>query len=292
MDARLKSSTQPSGVSHIAIGDIVVSVVNDGVHQASFDDLVTSERAACESAHLGEFRLAPPWLTINCFVIRSRDRLVLVDAGFAGKTELVGRLLGNLNAMGVEPADIDTIVMTHMHPDHEAGLTDSSGKALFPKAELVLHENELAFWQDDGAMARATAEGQGDFRLARAALAAYGDRVRTVKTDEVAPGVRAFPTPGHTPGHTAWLVESNGDGLLIWGDIVHFPGMQFAFPDTSVAFDIDPAAAAEARKKVLKFVAGEKLRVAGVHLDFPAFGHVVPNGAAYRYVPEVWRPTT
>ena len=292
MDARLKSSTQPSGVSHIAIGDIVVSVVNDGVHQASFDDLVTSQRAACESAHLGEFRLAPPWLTINCFVIRSRDRLVLVDAGFAGKTELVGRLLGNLNAMGVEPADIDTIVMTHMHPDHEAGLTDSSGRALFPKAELVLHENELAFWQDDGAMARATAEGQGDFRLAREALAAYGDRVRTVKTDEVVPGVRAFPTPGHTPGHTAWLVESNGDGLLIWGDIVHFPGMQFAFPDTSVAYDIDPAAAAEARKKVLKFVAGEKLRVAGVHLDFPAFGHVVPNGAAYRYVPEVWRPTT
>jgi glyoxylase-like metal-dependent hydrolase (beta-lactamase superfamily II) len=292
MDARLKSSTQPGGVSHTAIGDIVVSVVNDGVHQASFDDLVTSQRAACESAHLGEFRLAPPWLTINCFVIRSRDRLVLVDAGFAGKTELVGRLLGNLNAMGVEPADIDTIVMTHMHPDHEAGLTDSSGKALFPKAELVLHENELAFWQDDGAMARATAEGQGDFRLAREALAAYDDRVRTVKTDEVVPGVRAFPTPGHTPGHTAWLVESNGDGLLIWGDIVHFPGMQFAFPDTSVAYDIDPAAAAEARKKVLKFVAGEKLRVAGVHLDFPAFGHVVPNGAAYRYVPEVWRPTT
>ena len=292
MDARLKSITQPSGVSHIAVGDIVVSVVNDGVHPASFDDLVTSERAACESAHLGEFRLAPPWLTINCFVIRSRDRLLLVDAGFAEKTEHVGRLLGNLNAMGVAPADIDSIVMTHLHPDHEAGLIDSSGKAVFPKAELILHENELAFWQDDGAMARATAEDQGDFRLARGALAAYGDRVRTVKTDEIAPGVRAFPTPGHTPGHTAWLVESNGDGLLIWGDIVHFPGMQFAFPDTSVAFDIDPAAAAEARKTVLKFVAGEKLRVAGVHLDFPAFGHVVPNGAAYRYVPEVWRPTT
>jgi glyoxylase-like metal-dependent hydrolase (beta-lactamase superfamily II) len=292
MDARLKSSTQPSGVSHIAIGDIVVSAVNDGVHQASFDDLVTSERAACESAHLGEFRLAPPWLTINCFVIRSRDRLVLVDAGFVGKTELVGRLLGNLNAMGVEPADIDTIVMTHMHPDHEAGLIDASGKAVFPKAELILHENELAFWTGDGTMARATTEGQGDFHLARAALAAYGDRVRAVKMDEVAPGVRAFPTPGHTPGHTAWLVESGGDQLLIWGDIVHFPGMQFTFPDTSVAYDIDPAAAAEGRKKVLKFVAGEKLRVAGVHLDFPAFGHVVSNGAAYRYVPEVWRPTT
>jgi glyoxylase-like metal-dependent hydrolase (beta-lactamase superfamily II) len=287
----LKPTIQPSGVSHIAIGDIVVSAINDGVFQASFDDLVTTDRAANESAHRSEFRLAPPWLTINCFLIQTGDRTVLVDSGFAGKTEQVGRVAENLKAINVAPADVDTIVMTHMHPDHEAGLTDSSGKPIFPKAELILHENELAFWKDDGAMARATPEGQGDFHLARAALGAYGDRVRTVKTDEVAPGVRAFPTPGHTPGHTAWLVESNGEALLIWGDIVHFPGMQFAFPDTSVAYDIDPAAAAEARKTVLKFAAGEKLRVAGVHLDFPTFGHVVPNGAAYRFVPEVWRPT-
>ena len=209
----MKSVAQPSGVHHIAIGDIVVSVVNDGVHQSLFDDLVTSDRAACESAHLSEFRLAPPWLTINCFVIRSGDRLLLVDAGFASKTEHVGRLAGNLKAIGIAPGDIDTIVMTHMHPDHEAGLTDSSGKAVFPKAELILHENELAFWKDDGAMARATAEGQGDFHLAREALAAYGDRVRTVQTDEIAPGVRAFPTPGHTPGHTAWLIESKVTGF-------------------------------------------------------------------------------
>ncbi len=124
--------TQPSGVHHTAIGDIVVSAVNDGVHQSSFDDLVTSDRAACESAHLGEFRRAPPWLTISGFVIRSGDRLLLVDAGFAGKTEHVGRLLGNLNAMDVAPADIDSIVMTHMHPDHEAGLIDSVWTGCLP----------------------------------------------------------------------------------------------------------------------------------------------------------------
>jgi glyoxylase-like metal-dependent hydrolase (beta-lactamase superfamily II) len=291
MDVSLNSNKQPSGVQHIAIGDIVVSAVNDGVHKVSFDDLVTADRAACESAHLGEFRAAPPWLTINCFVIRSGDKLVLVDSGFAGKTEHVGRLLENLKAIDLAPADVDAIVITHMHPDHEAGLTDASGKPVFPRAELLLHENELAFWRDDGSMARATPEGQADFLLARAALDAYGDRVRLVKTDEVAPGIRAFPTPGHTPGHTAWLIESNGDALLIWGDIIHFPGIQFAFPDTSVAYDIDHVAAAEARKKVLKFAAGEKLRVAGVHLDFPAFGHVVSSGAAYRFVPEIWRPT-
>lgn len=288
----MKSTTQPSGVSHIAIGDTIVSAVNDGVHQVSFDDLVTRERAGCETAHRGEFRLVPPWLTINCFVIRTGDRTVLVDAGYARETEHVGRLAENLKAMNVAPADVDTIVMTHMHGDHQAGLTDASGKAIFPKAELVLHTNEFAYWTDDGAMARMPPEGQGNFHLARVALAAYSDRIRTVKTDEVAPGVRAFPTPGHTPGHTAWLVDSGGDQLLIWGDIIHFPGMQFAYPDTSVAYDTDSAAAAEERKKVLKFAAGEKLRVAGVHLDFPTFGHVVTSGAAYRFIPEVWRPTT
>src|ERR1700722_18832514 len=105
MSGNLKSIAQPSGVSHIGIGDIAVSVINDGVHQASFDDLVTSDRAACESAHLGEFRLDPPWLTINCFVIRSGDRLLPGDSGFPGRTEPVGRLLGILKAIGVPPAD-------------------------------------------------------------------------------------------------------------------------------------------------------------------------------------------
>ena len=127
------------GVQHISVGDIGISVVNDGVHQVAFDDLVASDRGACEQAHLGEFRTTPPWLTINCFVIRTGGRTVLVDAGFSGKTEFVGMLLGNLRELGITPTDIDAILMTHMHPDHEAGLIDASGGAVFPNAELMLH---------------------------------------------------------------------------------------------------------------------------------------------------------
>ena len=290
MDAHLKSISQPSGVSHIAIGDILVSVVNDGVHQASFDDLVTSDRAACESAHLGEFRLAPPWLTINCFVIRSGDRLLLVDAGFAGKTEHVGQLLGNLNAIGVAPAEVDTIVMTHMHPDHEAGLIDSSGKPVFPKAELILHENELAFWRDDGAMTRATTEGQGDFRLARAALAAYGDRVRTVKTDEVAPCVRAFPTPGHTPGHTVFAVHSGDQSLMVLSDTAQHPAVFARHPDWQAAFDIDGDAAVATRKKLFDRAAADRMLVTGYHFPFPACGHLIKTASGYEHVPVPWQP--
>jgi glyoxylase-like metal-dependent hydrolase (beta-lactamase superfamily II) len=196
----------------------------------------------------------------------------------------------NLEAIDIEPSDIDAILVTHMHPDHE-GLTNVDGSPVFKGAELVVHENEVAFWRDGGAMGRASSEGRGDFLLARAALDAYSDRIRTVKADDVAPGVRSFPTPGHTPGHNAWLVESGGDGLLVWGDVVHFPGIQFAVPDASVAFDTDADAAASARKKVLAFAAGEKLRVTGIHLDFPTFGHVAHSGSTYRFIPDVWRPT-
>ncbi|WP_413990524.1 MBL fold metallo-hydrolase [Labrys okinawensis] len=290
MGAYSKPDRQPCGVQHIAIGEAVVSVVNDGTHPVDFPDLVTTEPEACEKAHRDAFCIVPPSLTISCFVIRSGGRLVLVDTGFGSKTPATGRLLHNLRSIGIAPDDIDTVLMTHMHQDHDAGLVDSAGKPVFTRAELVLHENEYAFWGNDGERARATGTRFVEFGLAEAAFAAYGERLRTVSNGEVLPGIRAVPTPGHTPGHTAWLVDSGRDALLIWGDIIHFPGIQFAIPDASVAFDHDSAAAALARRKVLAFAAGEKLRVAGVHLDFPAFGHVVTEGSAYRFIPEIWRP--
>jgi len=290
MDRASKPAAQPNGIHHLAIGEIVVSALNDGVHQVSFDDLVADDHPACVEAHLGEHRAAPPWLTINCFLLRCGGKLALIDAGFGPKTPFVGGLLRNLSATGAITEDIDLILMTHMHPDHESGLLDPDGKAIFPNAELVLHEKELAYWRDEAAMASASEEAKGDFILARKALSAYGDRLRTAREDEVLPGVRAMPTPGHTPGHTAWLIESAGDALLVWGDIIHFPGIQFAFPGSSVAFDIDRAAAVAARNKVLQFAAQERIRVGGIHLDFPAFGHVAPSGSGYRFVPEIWWP--
>ncbi len=273
------------------IGDVVVTTINDGIYQVSFDDVIGVDRKLCEAAHTGEYRTTPPWLTINTYLLRAGDKLVLIDTGFADETPFVGGLLRNLATVGVSPADIDTILMTHMHPDHEAGLTDRDKKAVFPNAELVVHEAEVKFWKDDAALARTPDATKGDFARARDAFAAYAGRVREVGDDvEVAPGVRSVGTPGHTPGHTAWLVESGGDSLLVWGDIVHLPGVQFALPDASVVFDIDSKAAAKARRRVLDMVATDKLRVAGIHHDFPAFGRVKAAGEGYAFVPEVWTP--
>ena len=140
-------------------------------------------------------------------------------------------------------------------------------------------------------MAGAASESQGDFHLARAALGAYGDRVRTVKTHQVAPGVRAFPTPGHTPGHTAWVVESKGEGLLIWGDIVHFPGIGSPSPmRASPTTSVRPPPRRRERQCSNSLRERNCASPASISTS-PTFGHVVPSGPAYRFVPEVWRPT-
>jgi glyoxylase-like metal-dependent hydrolase (beta-lactamase superfamily II) len=130
------------------------------------------------------------------------------------------------------------VLLTHLHPDPAQGLLDDAGNSAFPNAEIVLHEDELAFWTNDDESARATTERQDHFTQARAAIAAYRERLRTTCGGEVLPGITAIPEPGHTPGHTGWLVSSEGDALLIWGDIVHLHAIQFARPDAGLIVDV------------------------------------------------------
>jgi glyoxylase-like metal-dependent hydrolase (beta-lactamase superfamily II) len=177
-----------------------------------------------------------------------------------------------------------------MHPDHSAGLTDmSNGQRLFPNAELVMHENEPPHWFDDAAMSKADERSKKLYFLAgREQVAPYKDRTRLFKQGEVFPGVTAVPSLGHTPGHTAFLVASGNDQLMIWGDTVHVPEVQTAFPDAGMAFDTDLAAAAAARKRMFDRVCTDGILIAGMHLHFPSFSRLARRGDAYALVPEPW----
>jgi glyoxylase-like metal-dependent hydrolase (beta-lactamase superfamily II) len=233
-------------------------------------------------------------LSVNAFLIHSGDRLALVETGsgnYLGST--AGHLLANLAAAGVAPSAIDTILLTHMHPDHSAGLTNmTTGQANYPEAELVVHENEPRHWFDDAAMARGTErEKRLMFQQAREQTAPYLKRMRTFSQGEVFPGVTALPIHGHTPGHTGYLIESAGERLLIWGDVVHIPEVQVPRPEVSMVVDTDPVAAAAARRRIFDMAASERLLVTGMHLHFPGFAHVVREGASYRLVPEAWQQT-
>lgn len=256
------------------VGDHTITAISDGYLTAGLDLLLNIDRhEASALQRRGGLNDRSP-MHINSYLVRSAGRTVLVDAGAGGVKQWGGRMASRLPLAGVRAPEIDTILLTHAHPDHVGGLLDDSGRAAFPNAELVVHERELAFWEDDSNLARASDRARGNFQIARRALDAYGDRLRTVREGEVLPGVTAIPLPGHTDGHTGYLIGSENESVFFWGDTVHFPTVQVTRPDASVALDNDPVRAAETRSQVLDMVSGEEMTVAGPHLDDRGFARV------------------
>ena len=282
---------QIPAVYHRKIGDIVVTSLSDGTLERT-NEMMLGVPADEGQRWLGAAFRSTFILSINAFLIYSGSRIALVETGSGNYLgPAAGHLLANLKAAGVSPNDIDTILLTHMHPDHSAGLTDlATGKPHYPNAELVVHENEPKHWFDDAAMARGSErEKKLMFQQAREQTAPYRDRMRTFTKGDVFPGVTAIAAHGHTPGHTAYLIESNGERLLIWGDVVHMPEVQVPRPEISMVVDTDPTAAAATRRRMFDMVASERLLVTGMHMHYPGFGHVAKDGATYRFVPEAWR---
>ncbi|HET6235908.1 MAG TPA: MBL fold metallo-hydrolase [Acetobacteraceae bacterium] len=291
MTTAFRPARQAPGVHHHAVGEVRVTALNDGMFEGSFDWLTNIDSADPPALHTASFRAIPPRITVNAFLLHLGAQLVLVDSGCGGLMgPSLGRLAENLAAMGVAPETIDTVLLTHLHPDHVGGLVDAQGKALLSNAELIVHEAEPPFWGDDAVLAQASGDNRGFIQLTRAVLEAYRGRVRTIASGGVLPGITVVPEPGHTPGHCGWLVASGGAALLIWGDIVHMPGVQFAHPGAGMGFDIDGAQAIATRQRMMDMVATDRLLVAGMHLDFPTFGHVARAGEGYAFIPEVWTP--
>jgi glyoxylase-like metal-dependent hydrolase (beta-lactamase superfamily II) len=280
---------QVAAVYHRRIGDIVITAIGDGHLDGSM--AVIQNIPAEEAAQLlrDAFRPVPRRTAVNTFLIHSGGRTALVDTGCGPAMAATGgKLFANLAAAGVDPAEIDTVLLTHMHPDHSNGLA-KEGQALFPNAELVMHQAELAYWQDDAAMARADESGrQRNFQAARDQAAPYRGRTRTFTGGEVFPGVTAMPFPGHTPGHSGYLLASGKETLLIWGDIIHVPEIQIPRPEVTMAFDVDPVQAAATRRRVFDMVATDGLATAGMHMHFPGFLHLLRNGEGYALLPEAF----
>src|SRR5690606_34766355 len=142
---------------------------------------------------------------------------------------------------------------------------------------------------DDARMAQATErQRRRYFEAARRQLDPYRPQLRLIREGEVFPGITAYPIPGHTPGHTAYIIASGADAVMVWGDTVHVPHIQIRRPDVTLEFDSDNTAAAATRRRVLDMASSERLMVAGMHIDFPGFAHIVRDGASYDFITEPW----
>jgi len=285
-----QTAHQIPGVYHRKIGDIVVTAISDGYLDGTLDVMRNVDLDKARQILTEAFRPARR-TSVNTFLIHSRGRTAIVDTGSGNYLQpTAGFVQRNLAGAGIDPKSIDTVLLTHMHPDHSAGLTDmSKGQLLFPNAELVMHENEPAYWFDDGEMSKADERARQLYFVAgREQVEPYRKRMRLFREGEVFPGVTAVPSLGHTPGHTAYLIASGSDQLMIWGDTVHVPEVQTAFPEAGMAFDTDLAAAAAARKRMFDRVSTDGILIAGMHLHFPAFSRLARRGDAYALHPEAW----
>ncbi len=273
-----------SRIEDISIGEIEVIALRDGEAAVPADVLLNlSEDDAATIAADENNSLSQT--NINAHLIRSGDRVMLVDAGareLFGPT--CGFLVDALAEAGVSPGDVTDLFFTHLHPDHVAGALTPEGGAVFENAALKVVDAERSFWTDESFDA-VEVNGADWAGLAQAVLGAYANQVESITSDgELMPGVTVVSIPGHTPGHVGFRVDSGSQSMIHLGDIMHVPVMQLIDPRVATVFDIDGEAALASRIRMLDMVSADQLLCTSSHMLSPKFAHIERASTGYAVV--------
>ncbi|WP_437278585.1 MBL fold metallo-hydrolase [Sorangium sp. So ce375] len=279
-----------AGFYRTRVGAIDMAVLSDGTFGLDLSNglVLNAKPGEVDKLLAQSFQRSPIDASFNSFLFQMNGRTILVDTGCAelmGPT--TGKLPGALSAVGVSPESVTDVFLTHAHPDHVGGLV-IGGKRAFPNATVHLNQKDLDYWMDKANAAKSSGMQAQFFAAAQATLQPYLDAGRVKPFTggaEIFPGFRAEPAYGHTPGHTLYALESGGQKLVLWGDLVHIMAVQFDDPSVAVAFDVNAPMAVETRKKALADAADKGYLVAHSHAPFPGLGHVRRDGESYRWVP-------
>lgn len=288
---------QVSGYYRQRVGQFLVTALYDGY--INLAPSLFHGRKADEMHTLIDRKFQPQTAdgvptAVTTYLIDTGADLILLNAGGAKVVgDTMGGLPDSLKAAGYAPEDISAVLLTHLHFDHVCGLTKEDGSAVFPKAKIYVSEAEAGFWLDPKTAQAAPEASRPFFAMAAKAVTPYvtkGALSTFTGETEVMPGLKAVPSPGHTPGHSSFLLTSGSEQLLLWGDIVHSHALQFDHPEISNDFDSDQAQAVDTRQKLFKKIVQENWLIAGDHLPFPGFGHMTADGEKYSWVPVEYAP--
>lgn len=283
------AATPAPGYYRWMLGDFQITALSDGTLQMSHQQLLKHVTASqLQRALKRSFVSDPVTTSVNGFLINTGAKLVLVDTGTgAGGGATLGKLLSNLRASGYQPEQVDEIYITHMHGDHIGGLL-AGDQAVFPNATVRADAREAGYWLSERSMNAATPDRRESFQRAMAVFKPYivAGHFKTFDGDtELATGIRAVATYGHTPGHANYVIESRGEKLVLWGDLMHSAAVQFVDPAVTIRYDSDEVAAAAQRRKAFADAARNGYWVGAAHLPFPGLGHLGTEGKGYRWVP-------
>jgi glyoxylase-like metal-dependent hydrolase (beta-lactamase superfamily II) len=295
------AGAQAPGFYRYKVGAYECTSINDGARSFPMPDTfvknVPKEEAlaAAEAAYMPKGMVTVPF---NPQLINTGSKLVLIDCGngiatYEPTKGAVGRTLQNLAAAGVDPKSIDVVLMSHLHPDHTNGIRAADGSMAFPNAEIMVPAKDWEFWTSEENAAKAQSNEMMKNYFANVKKIYNGIESKVTKYDwgkEVAPGITSVEAPGHTPGHTAFVIASGNSKILVQSDVTNIPELFLRNPDWHVAYDVDPVQAQATRHKFYDMASAEKALVVGFHFTFPSIGHVEKDGSKYRLVPIAWNP--
>lgn len=265
------------------IGQYDVTLLRDGLFEAPADVLIHTDGDVARQHAIASWGKPTLQVDVNCFLLRGPAGLLLIDAGTGTSWgPKYGHARSALHEAGIAPDEIQSVLLTHIHGDHALGLLDGD-KPYFPYAEVFVPERDIVFFTDPAEREAVPEARRGGFKVAEQLQRVYGSRIRRIGAGEARPGIEAHPLPGHTPGHTGYLVRGDDNSLLIWGDTLHVGDLQPGDPKIGLAYDLDPEQAARTRRAALEDAAREGWIVAGGHIT--GFGRVQREPKGYKIVP-------